>query len=214
MGHLIRLRNIVDNAAKRGYISLSPEQKNILKPYADNFGRMVEKLAMDSESETGIIGIVQGAVADNLSNWMETMKGALFSYDNPGPIRERVKETIPSVRPSAAPSVIPSVRPSAGVVSPEKARQIEEAKRKAEEIKRKVAEAQRAQVAEQKAKMIRMQAEAAARRAAEEKKRLEEKAKARLPEPPTDVLSTLARGFARRTGVKPEPPPGYEWAIP
>jgi len=28
---------------------------------------------------------------------------------------------------------------------------------------------------------------------------------------PTDVFSTLARGFARVTGAKPRPPAGYRW---
>lgn len=84
MGHLIQFRTIIDNAAKRGYVALTEEQKDMLRPYADNIDEIINELQKDSEDKTGILGIIQGAVADNLSNWMEVVRGALFSYSNPG----------------------------------------------------------------------------------------------------------------------------------
>jgi hypothetical protein len=54
----------------------------------------------------------------------------------------------------------------------------------------------------------RIAAAARAKQAAEEAKRI---AAARVPTPPTDPFSTLARGFARVTGAKTQPPPGTKW---
>ena len=52
--------------------------------------------------------------------------------------------------------------------------------------------------------------------AAEEKARQEtKKIEAEIPVRPvaTDFFSTLARGFARVTGIEKEPPRGYQWVI-
>lgn len=156
----------------------------------------------------------------------KAVREILFS-DNPGiiprrstPIVTRPAVTRPTVtippRPTVTPPVVtrPAVTPPKPAVTPRPV--VTPAPSRAPVPSARATEANRLQAllakmkAEQEAKT--RAATEKARQAAEEAKR---RAAAKVPEPPTDVLSTLARGFARRTGIKPEPPPPYkEWLVP